>query len=582
MRTPTLQYLYLQKPLVLILLITILSVLPWIGMGDFYTKGEPREASVAVSMLEHGNWILPTVYADEVAYKPPFTHWLTAIFSIPEGFVTPFTSRLPSAISFILMIGCCFVFWGKRIKFQEAFISCLLLITAFELHRAAMTSRVDMTLTALMVVALMSLFKWEEEKSLKRIPIFSVILLNCAVLVKGPVGVVLPLLVLGIYLLLLRYNFWKIVLKLLPVLLLSLIFPAIWYFQAYKIGGDNFMNIAMAENFGRFFGSDNFEIRYNLGHKMPFWYNFVTLIAGFLPWTLMLFFSLFGISYIFKLPKIKQLWTNLLSMEKVKLFSLVSAVVIFVFYCIPVSKRSVYLMPAYPFIAVFMAQYILYLTEYKRMVTRIFAGFLGGLIAIVTVLCLLNLFGCINLPEIFSHFVKREKTMHDVRVISDALASPTLLYIGLLSLVIFALYILFYQLGKKINLKILYATFGLYLAFNLLLDGVALPAFKNSWTSKHFIREIEKQYVLNKHNVFVMNDLMKYANMYGPNFYLNNTFHNFGKELPESGFLLTIADDVPLIQKEYGNQYNFTLLKSSGDPYNDVRCVLELWKIEKK
>ena len=52
-----LQTLYLQKPLFLILLIATLSTLPWIGLGDFYTKGEPREAALAVSMIEKGEWL---------------------------------------------------------------------------------------------------------------------------------------------------------------------------------------------------------------------------------------------------------------------------------------------------------------------------------------------------------------------------------------------------------------------------------------------------------------------------------------------------------------------------------------------
>lgn len=80
MRTPTLQYLYLQKPVTMVIIICIISVLPWIGLGDFSTKGEPREASVAISMLESGNWVLPQVYANEFAYKPPMAHWLMAAF----------------------------------------------------------------------------------------------------------------------------------------------------------------------------------------------------------------------------------------------------------------------------------------------------------------------------------------------------------------------------------------------------------------------------------------------------------------------------------------------------------------------
>ena len=76
MRTPTLQYLYLQKPITMVIVICIISVLPWIGLGDFSTKGEPREAVVAYTMLEHGNWILPINNGGDIPYKPPFFHVL--------------------------------------------------------------------------------------------------------------------------------------------------------------------------------------------------------------------------------------------------------------------------------------------------------------------------------------------------------------------------------------------------------------------------------------------------------------------------------------------------------------------------
>ena len=129
MRTPTLQYLYLQKPVTMMVVICIISVLPWIGLGDFSTKGEPREAAVAISMLETGNWVLPQSYANEFAFKPPMAHWLMAAFSYPQGYVSEFPSRLPSALAFITLIGFVLVFFGKRIvKFQEAFIATLLLL----------------------------------------------------------------------------------------------------------------------------------------------------------------------------------------------------------------------------------------------------------------------------------------------------------------------------------------------------------------------------------------------------------------------------------------------------------------------
>ena len=72
-------------------------------------------------------------------------HWLMALCSLPEGAVTEFSSRLPSAMAFVVLMGFVLVFFGRRItRFHEAFIATLLLITSVEIHRAAMTTRVDM------------------------------------------------------------------------------------------------------------------------------------------------------------------------------------------------------------------------------------------------------------------------------------------------------------------------------------------------------------------------------------------------------------------------------------------------------
>ena len=97
MRTPTLQYLYLQKPVTMMVVICIISVLPWIGLGDFSTKGEPREAAVAISMLETGNWVLPQSYANEFAFKPPMGN---GCFLLSTGIC--FRVHLPLAIGFSL------------------------------------------------------------------------------------------------------------------------------------------------------------------------------------------------------------------------------------------------------------------------------------------------------------------------------------------------------------------------------------------------------------------------------------------------------------------------------------------------
>ena len=130
-------------------ILAIVMMIPFLGLTDFNTKGEPREAVVAYTMLEHGNWILPINNGGDIPYKPPFFHWCIAFFSLFIGHVNEYTSRLPSAVSLVLMTIGGFVFYAKRKNAPTSLIAAILTLTAFEVHRAGMNCRVDMVNTAL-------------------------------------------------------------------------------------------------------------------------------------------------------------------------------------------------------------------------------------------------------------------------------------------------------------------------------------------------------------------------------------------------------------------------------------------------
>ena len=105
-------------------------------------------------------------------------------------------------------------------------------------------------------------------------------------------------------------------------------------------------------------------------------------------------------------------------MEKEKLFSLVALVCIIFFYSIPSSKRSVYLMPAYPFIAIFLAQYTLYITEYRTKVTRVFAAFMASITAVVMIAVALTMAGAIDPVKIASQYTSHQSTLEMVELVS--------------------------------------------------------------------------------------------------------------------------------------------------------------------
>ena len=97
----------------------------FLGEADFHTKGEPREAAVALSILQQDNWILPINNGVDIPYKPPFLHWCIALVSLLVGTVTEYTARFPSALALAAMVMLGYVFYSRRGNRQVAFVAAL-------------------------------------------------------------------------------------------------------------------------------------------------------------------------------------------------------------------------------------------------------------------------------------------------------------------------------------------------------------------------------------------------------------------------------------------------------------------------
>lgn len=276
-----------NKAFTIVCVITVMLTVPFLGLTDFYSKGEPREAVVAYTMVEHGNWILPINNGGDIPYKPPFFHWCIALFSLLQGHVSEFTSRLPSALALVAMSVGGFVFFAKRKNANMALLATLLSLTAFEVHRAGINCRVDMVNTAFMVGALFLMYRWWE-RGKHSMPWLAILCMSGATLTKGPVGMLLPCAVMGVFMLTQRESLWSAVWRLGLTALLSLVLPLCWYYAAYLQGGDEFLRLVKEENIDRLLGKMAYE-----SHENPFWYNFLTLITGWLPYTLLFVFSLF-------------------------------------------------------------------------------------------------------------------------------------------------------------------------------------------------------------------------------------------------------------------------------------------------
>ncbi|MCC6763082.1 MAG: glycosyltransferase family 39 protein, partial [Deltaproteobacteria bacterium] len=268
-----------------VLLCVVLYVPPAV-LTPFFTKGEPREALVVRNMLDEGDWLLPkraSANGWTIASKPPFFHWLGAGASALAGSASEWTVRLPSIVlctAAVLAVG---------VVARDAFgpvgglAAMVVLATSFEWLRAASTARVDGTLTALMTIGTLLFQRAVTAGGLSvGAAVTAYAALACAALTKGPVGFVLPGLVLAVVLFL--RGEWRLAPHYRPVLG-ALVIAAIvggWYALAVGLGGDSFVRKqVLKENVFRFLGATQMKS----GHSHSFYYYFPTLLAGLLPWT---------------------------------------------------------------------------------------------------------------------------------------------------------------------------------------------------------------------------------------------------------------------------------------------------------
>ena len=531
-----------NKALWLITILAFVMLIPFLGLSDFNTKGEPREAVVAYTMLEHGNWILPINNGGDIPYKPPFFHWCIAFFSLFIGYVNEFSSRLPSAVSLVLMTIGGFVFYAKRKDTQISLIAAILTLTAFEVHRAGINCRVDMVNTAFMVGAMYLLYRWWE-KGKHQLPWLAILCMSGATLTKGPVGIILPCFVMGVFMLTQRENFWGIVWRMALTALLSLIIPFCWYYVAYLQGGDEFLRLVKEENIDRFMGKMAYE-----SHENPAWYNLLTLVMGWAPYTLLLLFSLFILPWK-KFSKTRFL-ENAKKATPLQVFNWLAFLLVLFFYCIPKSKRSVYLLPCYPFMAYLIAEYIVWMMKEKMGAIKVYAGVIASLAVILVIATLVIRAG--GIPDTIFHGKHAADNIAMLHAIGES-THGILFYVCYMFLIIGA-YHIFKALKKKETSQMMKYTLVMIIAIFITLDSTLQPAVLNTKADKHLAPVIEKKFDTSKLYSYMSVDMLHFFSL---NFYLGDKIQQFDKVLPQDGVLMIPEEDMPDFKEKFGKDYTF-------------------------
>lgn len=542
-----------NKAFTIVCVIAVMLTVPFLGLTDFYSKGEPREAVVAYTMVEHGNWILPINNGGDIPYKPPFFHWCIALFSLLQGHVSEFTSRLPSALALVAMSVGGFVFFAKRKNANMALLATLLSLTAFEVHRAGINCRVDMVNTAFMVGALFLMYRWWE-RGKHNMPWLAILCMSGATLTKGPVGMLLPCAVMGVFMLTQRESLWSAVWRLGLTALLSLVLPLCWYYAAYLQGGDEFLRLVKEENIDRLLGKMAYE-----SHENPFWYNFLTLITGWLPYTLLFVFSLFVLPW--KRFSKSGFMQSVRRAEPMQVFVWLAFGIILFFYCIPKSKRSVYLLPCYPFMAWLMTQYVVWLVANRLSAVKAYAWLMSVLGVVLSVVFVVLKTGVV--PDTLFHGKHAADNIAMLHALESISVSPLHLLFALLPAAVGVATIM--TLLKKddaLRNRVVWLSLSVVVALFLALDSTFQPAVLNTKADKPLVPQIEQRFDMTKMYSYMSSPMLHFFSL---NFYLGDRIQQFEKVKPEDGVLMIPEDDVKEFKKTVGRGY----------------CLQRVWQIRR-
>jgi 4-amino-4-deoxy-L-arabinose transferase-like glycosyltransferase len=326
------------------IILGICFVVFFYGLGDsaFTDKQEAREALVVSAIYDAGNWILPLRNGDELPFKPPLFHWLSALFANSVNRVDEVTTRFPSALLGTLGVLLTYItgtiLWGR----SAGLVSALVLSTSFEWRQTATQARVDMTLTFVLLSCFLFFFYLYETdggRDRRKACLFG-FLLGLATLAKGPLGFVVPSLSVIIFLWARKdFAFLK---KFHPVIVIATcgLVAGSWYALALWQGGREFAFIVLREHLHTLAGGEP-------AHPHPFYWYLPVFLRNTAPWSL--FFLPIGI-FLYRLR-------HRLVEEKLLYFVVWFATVL-IFFSWFTQKRSVYILSLYPAMALIFGAWI--------------------------------------------------------------------------------------------------------------------------------------------------------------------------------------------------------------------------------
>lgn len=324
-----------KEPGWVLALLLLSGFLIFYGLGDrpLWDDDEGLHASVAREMVEGGDWITPRFNGSTFYDKPILFFWMNALSFMAFG-VNEFTARLPAALLGVGGVVITYLFGRTLFGKGVGLVGGMILTTSLGYVVLSRTIVHDISLAFFISLSLL-FFYWGYQGGRHQRWWYRLFYASAgmAVLSKGPIGLLLPTLVIGLFLLSqgelkrLKEMEWRW-----GAMVFSLI-ALPWYVMVSLRDGDFASYYFLHKNLGYFFSS-------KVEHHEPFYFYIPMLLMPFFPWSCFLPSALIR-SFPRGLRAVR-------GEKKEDLFLFIWFSAIFVFFSLASSKMATYLLPLYP------------------------------------------------------------------------------------------------------------------------------------------------------------------------------------------------------------------------------------------
>lgn len=319
------------------IIFTFICLIPLMWGRDFTPDNELRYLQIADEALDNGSIFAFTNNGQPYADKPPLFLWFVMLGKLLFGehcmFALSLLSFIPAAVIALVMDKwLVFSFEDKNHSIEPGtrLAMVLMLFTTGMFCGTCFFLRMDMMMTMFIILALSAFYRsWRGCNRAKFQSWLLPLWIFLALFTKGPVGLLMPLLSIAVFLILQRD--WRSLGKYLGIKTFAvlIILCALWLGAVWLEGGkDYFYELTVHQTVGR--GVNAFT------HQKPFWYYFEALPINLVPYI------------VFTLPLLFAGLLNSRGKGRTESFLATSAVVTFVMLSCFSSKLAIYLLPIVP------------------------------------------------------------------------------------------------------------------------------------------------------------------------------------------------------------------------------------------